>query len=205
MSQFQYGNPAFAAPEEKPRCWGDERVRDPLSRECRNCPFTHSCGEQITRARNARALAANTMAVPPQQQGYGQAYFAQFASPQMANPLPIMQPQPQQPAPQMRPMTPVPMQAPVQQMQQAPQRPMPTQLPQPPATDRLGWIQDPLYFQIAACPPPPRPQYQGEHFIARMGKNAALDMAESFLKQLLLGVRQLVLPPPPSGSNDGTG
>lgn len=202
MSTFQYGSPARFTPEERPRCWGDEQVRDPLARECRVCPTTNSCGEQIVRIRNNRLLASNTVGAPQQPQNFGVSYFAQFAPPQMQNPLPQQPQMMQQPRP-VQPMQPQPV--PIQPQQLMPARPFVPQFPQPPTVDRYGWIQDPLYHTIAACPPPPRPQFAGENFVTRVGKNILLDMAESFLKQCLFGVRQLVLPPNPFDPNDGSG
>jgi hypothetical protein len=40
-----------------------------------------------------------------------------------------------------------------------------------------------------------RPQLPGESFIQRAGKNAMLAMAEAFMMQGVLAIRQLVLPP----------
>lgn len=211
----------YGAPSERPRCWGDSRVYETTSRECRSCPFQNSCGDQITRARNAHQLAQATIQTPVQQQvpAYGNAYFAQYAPPQVAQPLPVIQPATSyQPPPtyqapatyqttqvpvQVRPVqpTPAPVQpVPVQTVQtgaQMMQRPAYPPLPVAPPADRYGWMADPLYYTIAATPVPPRPQYEGETFVARVGKNMMLDMAESFFKQCLLGIRQVVLPPDP--------
>lgn len=205
---------SYTSPSERPRCWGDSRVYDQVSRECRSCSVQNSCGDSITRARNAAQLAQNTVQIPPQTQfpQYGQSYFAQYAPPQVANPLPVMQPVAQPalvqplpspvPRPFAQPQAPTPMPPPItpQQIQQT--RPV-YQLPTPPTADRYGWLQDPLYFQIASCPPPPRPQFDGENFVSRVGKNVVLDMVESLFKQCLLGVRQLVLPPPPPPPFEG--
>jgi hypothetical protein len=60
-----------------------------------------------------------------------------------------------------------------------------------------GWLHDPLYYTMAATPPPVRPQMQGESFVERVAKNAALAMVESLFGQCFLAVRQLILPPKP--------
>ena len=154
----------YESPSQRPRCWGDARIYDQTSRECRNCPFVSSCSDQITRARNATQLAQATVQVPqqPQVPNYGQSYFAQYAPPQVANPLPIMQPQqfPQPVAPQapqpvpVRPVQVAPVQVPVQTPQaQMMQRMAYPPLPVAPQSDRYGWMNDPLYFTIAATPP----------------------------------------------------
>jgi hypothetical protein len=60
-----------------------------------------------------------------------------------------------------------------------------------------GWLHDPLYYTMAATPPPVRPQMQGESFVERVAKNAGLAMVEAFFGQCFLAVRQLILPPAP--------
>lgn len=199
---YQYGPPGTGVPE-RPRCWGQEQFHDPNDRGCRVCPSRQSCADQIVRIKNTQAQQ--------QVQQFG------FMAQQQINPQQMQQqqfvpfipaPAVQQPVQQVQPIfggaAAIPQVvrafAPVQQQQMAPvypqqmaQRPM---SPHPAPTGYgFGWMQDPLYYQMAANPPPVRPQFEGEQFMERLGKNVGLAMAEALLMQLFLGIRQVVLTP----------
>ncbi len=188
MTSYSYGTPGGGGNQERPKCWGNQNVYDYTSRECRGCHSLASCGEAITRIRNAQQAYQQPGLNP-----YGNAYVSPYAPRAVANPLPMYAPQVQQPQPQaavqVRPAPiPVPVQQQTQLARQATTLPAPTQ-------ERYGWYYDPLYHQVAASPPPIRPQLEGESFVGRVAKNMFLASLESSVFQALLGIRQLVLPP----------
>lgn len=201
---------------ERPKCWG--RQYDSEDRTCKGCSWQVTCKEQVIRgALERQPQSPPTMSQPtyyqpyppptqytvPQQvpvAGPQPSYYQQPATrpttvATVAPPPPAQQPQYQMvqfraPAP--------PAQAPQQQMQPPAQPMMPVaQQPQPYYADRYGQYQDPMVMYLHAAPPPYRPQFEGESFWERMGKNIALSMAEAAIGGLLLGVRQLMLPPGP--------
>lgn len=187
----------------RPGCWGRTDVYDSENRECRGCGFQNSCRNQVIK-------------LTPQQQVIPQApmnaptYYPYQTAPYQA---PVPAPMPMQ-APVPAPMqiaryqpsvTPAPI-APPTYVAPAPVRvpaPIPTQQPQqmqnvPPQQDWYGRMQDPLFFHILS-PPPFRPQMPGEVFGERLLKNLALDVAAMACGHLMLGLRQMILPPgPPS-------
>ena len=59
-----------------------------------------------------------------------------------------------------------------------------------------GWYQDPLYWNMAAVPPPVRIQLEGEGFFERVAKNAVLAAGEAVLGQCFLAIRQALWNPP---------
>ena len=173
--QFQYNAPT-APTIERPRCWG--RSFDEMSSECRKCGFQNSCKDEIIRLNINRP--APPMAMQPM---YGPAPAVPYAAPQQVPPMMAFQPQPP-PRPQQ----------PQQYAQEAVQRTVPMAMTQQPP---YGWLHDPLYYTMAATPPPVRPQMQGESFVERVAKNAGLAMVEALFGQCFLAVRQLILPPTP--------
>lgn len=54
----------------------------------------------------------------------------------------------------------------------------------------FGSIGDPMFNVIGASPAPIRPQYEGETFVQRVAKNAALSGIEAMVGQVFLGIRQ---------------
>jgi len=58
-----------------------------------------------------------------------------------------------------------------------------------------GSVQDPMFHAIYSVPPPFRPQFQGETFMARVSKNIALRVGEAICEQALLAFRQATLFP----------
>lgn len=188
MTSFSYGTPGGSGnnPPRK-RCWGDKNAYDYTSRECRGCEDLASCGEQITRIRNAQQSYQQ-----PGLNSYGNAYTSPYAPRTVANPLPQYTQQAPLAAPQVAPtVRPAPL--PVSQQPTAMTR-QPTGMPAA-AEERYGWYYDPLYHQVASMPPPIRPQFQGESFVERVGKNMFLSALEAIGMQGVLGIRQLVLPP----------
>lgn len=197
--QFNYGTQT-APVVERPRCWG--RSYDEVSSECRRCGFQNSCKEDIIRANMGRPMV-------PQQPQYGSTMYgpaptSPYAVPQNVAPIVYQPQQALQPRPMQMPQAVL---AP-QQQQQAPQvaqevaqRAMManTVVQQPP----YGWLHDPLYYTMAATPPPVRPQMQGESFTERVVKNAGLAMVEALFGQCFLAVRQLVLPPGQAQKKEG--
>jgi hypothetical protein len=67
---------------------------------------------------------------------------------------------------------------------------------QNPQDEAYGRFQDPLHWHMASNPVPPRPQIAGESFWTRVFKNTILSTLESILKELILSIRQMFLPPP---------
>lgn len=104
---------------------------------------------------------------------------------------------------------PVPAQAP-QQMQQAPAfqpqafapgLPIHFQVPQGlnfSALGYYGYAPDNMWGAMASVPPMWRPQQPGESFARRWAVNVGLNATETILQQLLLGVRQMFMPPMPT-------
>lgn len=178
-----------------PICHGNPKLYDSTDRECRACSHLTSCREVVA--------AANY------NQQVQQVQQVQQAAPFSSGPQPFFAPGQQAQAPQRPTWPPPPTQQPsYPQPWQAPQRPpvQAMQIIQPTqqatainyvqyAQETYGRMNDPLHSMIYSCPVPPRPQMAGESFKSRMMKNVGLALAETFLAQLLLGVRQAVLPP----------
>lgn len=209
---YQYAPPGAGVPE-RPRCWGQEQFHDPNDRGCRVCPSRQSCADQIVRIKNTQAQQApqfNAYAaqqIAQQQQQFLPQQYVQQQQMAVPQPAPIQQPVYGGAVPQVNrafaPAQPVFAPATPQQMAQRPVSPHPA-----PIGYGLGWMQDPLYYQMAANPPPMRPQFEGESFTERLGKNVGLAMAEALLMQLFLGIRQVVLtpkPPPNDPTKQGPG
>lgn len=181
--QFQYGTPS-APVVERPRCWG--RSFDEMSGECRRCGFQNSCKDEIIRCNINRPAPMQQY-----QPAYGPAPAVPYAVPQQAPPMQYQQPQ----APLM--------QRPPQQLaQEAAQRAMMMNTVQMTQQPPYGWMHDPLYYTMAATPPPVRPQMMGESFGGRVAKNIFLAMIEALFGQCFLAVRQLILPPAPPMSTE---
>lgn len=190
MATYQWApTPApVSALAERPRCWGKEY--NDVARECRGCGFQNSCKEEIVRQNVNRGQQT----VP---------FYQPATQMQAPTHVPVYAPAPQ----------------PVQQVPQYQQVPFNTQVartvqaippqaqPQPvvpartvqvmpaPQNYGYGWIQDPLAYTLASCPPPVRHQMPGETFMERAAKNTALAMAETFFGQCMLAVRQYVWAP----------
>lgn len=175
MAEFRYGMPPTPYVEH-PRCWG--RSFDDLSGECRRCGYQNSCKDEIIRLNVGRQMSSPIVPQP----AYGGPYpTAPYAAPQPAQPV-MFQHQ------MMRSQATAP---PV--FHESAQRAIvPMQMVQQPP---YGWLHDPLYYTMAATPPPVRNQLQGESFVGRVAKNTALAMIESLFGQCFLAIRQLILPP----------
>ena len=179
--QFQYGAPPQRI-SAYPPCHA--KSYDDMSGECRRCGFQNSCKDEIIRQNVIRPLA-------PYPAYGGPTPTTSYAVPQPVRPVLYSQPQ----GVQRPPAVPV-----AQDTTRLAQMMMPmTQGQQPP----YGWLQDPLYYSMAATPPPVRPQMQGEAFWERIMKNAGLAMVEALFGQCFLAVRQLILPPIPKGPRSG--
>jgi hypothetical protein len=187
VAVFQYGSPT-APTIERPRCWG--RSFDEMSGECRRCGFQNSCKDEIIRLNINRQMPA------PMMPAYGGPVPAGgYAAPQQLQQPVMMQMAPPQAQVAGAMMVRPPAAPPVAQEAAARQVQMMQQ--QQRSQEVYGWLHDPLYYTMAATPPPVRPQLQGESFWERVAKNAALSMGEAFFGQCFLAVRQLVLPPKP--------
>lgn len=193
MAIYEYGAPNPApvrvstpsAVSERPRCWG--KSFDETDRECRGCGFQNSCKDELIRNNVNRPRGA--MAAP--------AYYAPqpvrpYATPQAVHPL-------QQPVtsyPYHQPVAP-----PASNVMTVAKAlsPMmgPPQLQPTPQAHRYGWLQDPLYWTIHSAPPPMRVQMDGETFLERVVKNAALAMLEKGAAECFLAIRQMLLAPAP--------
>ena len=160
----------FGGQPDRPRCFGDERYHNPNTRECRACTVQMSCRDQIVRARNYQAVAPPPPVSPYQQTGY--APQVPMTGPA---PLQVIQ-QPQSYSPQVR------------------QQPAGV-FPAPPQYG-YGWLTDPMYYSMAASPPPMIPQLEAETFVERLGKNMMIDALRSLTWQLHLAARQWVWPTP---------
>ena len=174
MPAYQYGSPP--APQ-RPQCWGDERYHNPSTRECRGCYYQTSCKDQILRSRGYQPAPAVS---PPSVAPYGYV------------PTPPGYPAPPAPS-QVVPVNVAPPQA------QAVVRQPPPQQGIYPAPERYGygWLTDPMYYQMAASPPPMIPQLEGETFFERLLKNMVIDGMRSLTFQLHLAARQWVWPVAP--------
>lgn len=181
MAQFQYGTPS-APVIERPRCWG--RTYDEMTGECRRCGFQNSCKDEIIRCNINRPAPMQQY-----QPMYGQPPMMPYAAPQQLN-QPVIYQQQQVAGVPIRPQ-----QNQQQLAQETAQRAMLMNTVQPMQQPPYGWLHDPLYYTMAATPPPVRPQMQGEGFMERVVKNAGLAMVEALFGQCFLAVRQLILPP----------
>ena len=135
--------------------------------------------------------------------------FVQTQAPQF-RPQPWTPPAPQMPVPQMRVPVPTaaPPQAPVQQMPYNVQPGMPIhfQVPAGMAPSNFGYYgyaPDQMWSALAAVPPMWRPQQPGETFARRWAVNTGLNAVETILQQLLIGVRQMFMPPAPPRQMQG--
>ena len=164
---------------ERPRCWG--RSFDSSSSECHRCGVQNSCKDEIIKLNVGRQIPAPSM------------YQPDYGGPHPASSYAV--PQPTQPVYQQQMMARVQPPAPPT-VQEAAARAL-AQIQPPMQQPPYGWLHDPLYYTMAATPPPVRPQMQGESFVERVAKNAALAMIESLFGQCFLAVRQLLLPPKP--------
>jgi len=161
----------FGGQPDRPRCFGDERYHNPNTRECRGCTVQSSCRDNIVRARNYQAVA------PPPPAGYQQVAY-QIPPPSVAGHAPLQVQSYQQPPPQ--------------QIQR--QQPQPTGIFPAPPQYGYGWLTDPMYYAMAASPPPMIPQLGEESFVERLGKNMAIDALRSLTWQLHLATRQWIWP-----------
>jgi len=60
-----------------------------------------------------------------------------------------------------------------------------------------GYAPDQMWNALASVPPMWRPQQPGETFARRWAVNIGLNAFETLIQQLLLGVRQMFMPPAP--------
>lgn len=188
---YQYGSPA-GVEVGRPRCWGNPAEYNPDLRECRGCTFQASCRDNVVRLRNYGAPAYAPAPVPSPYQpivppGYVPAY-------------------PTAPPPARPTAAAVPVQT-VQAANAPPAAPLvarPDALYPAPQQYGYGWLHDPMYQAMSACPPPIRPQLPGENFWERVMKNMFLAAGESFFMHGFLAMRQLVLPPDPRQVAEGT-
>lgn len=193
-----------------PPCYTDEIYYDPTSRDCRSCTWQNSCKESIDAKRRNNGLTQ----IGGQHRPAITSIPQQVASPFIHNqPVPNAPHWPGNLVPNAPPpgvfrwpniaQPAQPMAAyPNQYQQQPAQRPQvqnaaPTQYAF--QDEHFGRVQDPLYYTISATPVPMRPQFAGETFTERLTKNVALHLMEVFLTQLLLGVRQMFMPPSKQG------
>jgi hypothetical protein len=137
-----------------------------------------SCRDTIVRARNYQAVA------PPQPVGYQQPAGYQVPPPAVQAPLQVQ-----------------PYQQPPQQVQVR-QQPQQTGIFPAPPQYGYGWLTDPMYYAMAASPPPMIPQLGEESFIERLGKNIAIDAMRSLTWQLHLATRQWIWPEPSPGAGE---
>jgi hypothetical protein len=188
VTQFVYGAPS-APVIERPRCWG--RSFDEMSSECRRCGFQNSCKDEIIRCNINRPAPMQQYQAP-----YGPAPAVPYTQPMQAQPV-VFQQQQQVAGfrPQFQQQQQIQHQPPQQLAQEAAQRAMLMNTVQPMQQPPYGWLHDPLYYTMAATPPPVRPQMTGEGFVERVVKNAGLAMVEALFGQCFLAVRQLILPP----------
>lgn len=207
--------------QDRPKCWG--RDFNSEDRECKGCAWQVGCREKVIKdAVERQQSPPMTLQAPVMTNYYQPQPFPapqQYSVPQPAQPVQVptyYQPAVVKPAPIQGPapapfQVPAPVQVPQPQYQVVPYKPpvvqaQPAQAPQPPPQvqqpqmvvhDYYGRFQDPLHYQITMAPPPYRPQMVGETFWERLAKNTGLMMTETLLASLILGVRQLVLPPTP--------
>ena len=164
---YNYGDP------QRPPCWADERYHNPKTNECRSCTFQTSCRDQILRTRGYQPAAPAV--APPVAPYYNNGLVPGY---------PIAPP------------TTVPVNtAPQGQLVRQPP-PQQGAYP-PPARYAYGWLNDPMYYQMAASPPPMIPALEDEGFFERLGKNILIDGLRSLTWQLHLATRQWVWAPEP--------
>lgn len=202
MAAFQWVPTVQAGPQAPP-CHGVLRMYDGTSRECRQCAFQVSCRDRVEMQRRNLAQVPQPPVVQTpvnpnwtqwRPQVPAQPVAAQVPwQPQWAQPQQPQWVQPQQPQ-QWNPQVMNPQQ--FQQVQQMLQTAYPNEM--------YGMYQDPLYFQMAVHPVPPRVQMQGESFGVRFMKNAALHVMEAFCMEAILAVRQMRFPPSPVRTIDIT-
>jgi hypothetical protein len=167
LPAYQYGSPPD---QQRPSCWGNERFHNPNTRECRSCYFQTSCRDQILRSRGYQPAAPAV--APPAPYGYMPSPGYPVAPPAQPQVVPVnLAPPARAPAPQQG-------------------------IYPPPERYGYGWLTDPMYYQMAASPPPMVPQLDGESFIERLLKNMVIDGLRSLTFQLHLATRQWVWPTP---------
>lgn len=191
-----FGNP----PTGSPSCWGRVDSYNSEDRECRGCGFQNTCRNQVIKLtlNNQQAIPQMPIPAPQYYSSYQPAVAPapNYTLPTHHAPAPIVTRYvPPQPAPIPVYQSPRP---PVHQQQQMAQPQQPQQ--QIPAVDWYGRTQDPLFFHVLS-PPPFRPQMPGEQFGERLMKNIILDIATLFFGHLMLGARQMILPPQPDDFN----
>jgi len=184
---YGYGSPYdTAAGLTRPRCFSDDRVYfvgAANERACRSCSFQMSCRDEILRMKNQASARVPVSSYT--NQGYGpvpipqqNSQFTQMQMPQQA-PQPLRQP------------------APAQQVTQYPQSvPQAMIGPYPaPESYQYGWLVDPLYYTMAASPPPPVPTLEGERSHTRFGKNIGRSFLLALTQECYLAARQFVWAP----------
>lgn len=175
---YPYGSPE-AVGLQRPQCWGNERVYNPGTRECRSCTFQTTCGDNVARLRNQQAALGYSPVPVPTQQAYQQPVYpapAAYRQPvQQQNIQPAQQPQ----QPVVR-----------QQVPQAMQGPYPA-----PQSYEYGWMTDPLYYTAHASPPPMIPTLEGETSLKRIGKNIGISFVRSLFFEGYMASRQMVWAP----------
>jgi hypothetical protein len=165
---YQYGVQPQTQ-QARPSCWGDERYLNPNTRECRSCYAQTSCRDQILRARSYQ--------------------------PQAAPPPPTVAPYYSQIAPQQVPVHIAPPTYPQQTLARQPPQQAAASIYPSPDKYGYGWLTDPMYYQMAASPPPMIPQLDDESFFERLGKNILIDGLRSLTWQLHMATRQWVWAP----------
>lgn len=176
--QQRYGAPPAQqyGPQGRPGCWSNERYYNPNGNECRRCPFAPSCRDEIVRIRNFNAQGQYPqphVVAPP---AYG--YAIPPPPPVHATTVPVQYVPPPNAQPLARPMA----------------TPQSTMFPVP-AAYQYGWLTDPLYYTMAASPPPPIPQLPGESYMARVGKNMAKSALLAIAEEAYFALRQWVWAP----------
>lgn len=198
LGDYLYGSPGTLE-RERPPCWG--KLYSEGDKDCKVCGFQSSCRSEIVRLNVNKPVgfaAASVQQPAPSPAPYYAAYSGQQYAPLSPYVAPPPAPAQLAPAPMYRAqpvVTQVVAPRPPAQVQQAPQQQQ--SIYPAPTNYGYGWLQDPLYNTIQAVPPPMRPQFPGESFIERVGKNMLLSMVESFFAQGFLAIRQLVLAPSP--------
>lgn len=211
--EWKYGNPAAGTSPERPPCWGLSYDND--NRECQTrCAFRESCRQEVQRKINAQRLAPQAAPPPyPPVPQYGQPapMMPQYGQQPVQVPVPVQIPiiPPQPPAPRVPgygvPPPPQPPQPPRPPAQAGP-------VPQAQAAQQqaygpihfgvYGAINDPLHTGLHSAAGPFRPQMPGETFLERWFKNMLLNGLEAVAKEVVLGIRQMWLPPvPPTQPN----
>lgn len=196
QQMLQHSDP----PLGRPGCWGRPDIYDSEDKECRGCGFQNTCRNQVIKLTPNQQMAPVQTTAP-----YYPYQPAPYTAPQSAMPAPVPAPVQiarYQPAPMPAPIAPPTYMAPVKVP-----APLPTVQPQysqqgfPAQQDWYGRMQDPLFFSVLS-PPPFRPQMLGETFPERVFKNLLLDVTALAFGHLMLGLRQMILPPQPQDKSN---